>query len=353
MTIYIAENIRRLRRERGITQEKLADSLGVTTQAVSKWERGEAFPDMTLILPIAGYFGVTTDELFGLDANEAGIKRYLEEIAALSEKGAFVEQAGLLNRALAEFPYSWLIVEAYISYYMNFEKLLTDDSYKNERLRQCRRVLDECTIERLRYFAAFELAKFYAREGDHAAVRELLKNFAEPHYFNRDEILPQLYLPGSDEYFRFERENVQRITVDFAMKIMQLAKFGNEKPGEKIRILQKAIDVFDLVYDEGDFGDYYVYISNLYFEITKNYVELGDFKAAIEYFRRGFEAARTHDTLPDVVRCSSYLVRGIETPTKERFFVRLRLDDQVQRYKGSAFSKTVEFKSVIARYSAV
>lgn len=60
------EIITELRRQKEITQETLANALGVSTQAVSKWETGNSMPDVTLIPKIAAYFGVTTDRLFGL-----------------------------------------------------------------------------------------------------------------------------------------------------------------------------------------------------------------------------------------------------------------------------------------------
>jgi len=59
----IGEIIKKLRLEHNITQEKLADHLGISFQAVSKWENGTALPDITLVAPIALYFGVTTDEI--------------------------------------------------------------------------------------------------------------------------------------------------------------------------------------------------------------------------------------------------------------------------------------------------
>lgn len=49
MKILIGDNIRRLRRQGSITQEQLAEMLGVTCAAVSKWERGETYPDITLL----------------------------------------------------------------------------------------------------------------------------------------------------------------------------------------------------------------------------------------------------------------------------------------------------------------
>ena len=57
--------IRRLRKERNLTQEDLAELLGVTFQAVSKWENDTGMPDISQVVPIAHVFGVSTDVLFG------------------------------------------------------------------------------------------------------------------------------------------------------------------------------------------------------------------------------------------------------------------------------------------------
>lgn len=65
MEISIGENIRRLRLARGITQEQLAEVLNISNAAVSKWERGGSFPDITLLFPIADYFGISVDDLMG------------------------------------------------------------------------------------------------------------------------------------------------------------------------------------------------------------------------------------------------------------------------------------------------
>ena len=67
MTIYLSENIKRLRTEKGITQENLAEFLGVSFQSVSNWERSEAYPDITLLPMIALYFNVTVDEILGMN----------------------------------------------------------------------------------------------------------------------------------------------------------------------------------------------------------------------------------------------------------------------------------------------
>ena len=64
MNIKIGTKIKQLRKQSNTTQEKLAESLGVTGQAVSRWESENGYPDMEYIVPIAKYFGVTTDFLF-------------------------------------------------------------------------------------------------------------------------------------------------------------------------------------------------------------------------------------------------------------------------------------------------
>ena len=67
MQLDIGQKIRELRRRDGRTQEELAQAIGVTSQAVSRWESGGSYPDMEIIPSIANYFGVSIDELFGYD----------------------------------------------------------------------------------------------------------------------------------------------------------------------------------------------------------------------------------------------------------------------------------------------
>ncbi len=67
----IGQIIRRLRKERNLTQEELAEQLGVTFQTVSKWENDTGMPDISQVAPIANVFGVTTDALFGMNSTDA------------------------------------------------------------------------------------------------------------------------------------------------------------------------------------------------------------------------------------------------------------------------------------------
>lgn len=63
--LKIGDKIKLKRRERNMTQEELANMLGVTKAAVSKWENEESYPDITMLPQIARLFQMTMDELFG------------------------------------------------------------------------------------------------------------------------------------------------------------------------------------------------------------------------------------------------------------------------------------------------
>lgn len=85
MKYYIGENIKKYRKLRGFTQEELACELGVTSQAVSRWEAGNGMPDISFIVPLAQNLGVTTDALFGMDDNIFD-KEMLDKIKANVDK---------------------------------------------------------------------------------------------------------------------------------------------------------------------------------------------------------------------------------------------------------------------------
>ena len=70
MEINLKEKLRTLRQRKNVTQEALANHLGITPQSVGKWERGEGYPDITLLPKIAFYFDVTVDELLCVDTSK-------------------------------------------------------------------------------------------------------------------------------------------------------------------------------------------------------------------------------------------------------------------------------------------
>lgn len=85
----VGQTIRRLRKERGLTQEELAEQLNVTAQAVSKWENETGMPDISQIVPLASVFVVSTDVIFGLDTTTAGedVTRILHDAEAYKVYG--------------------------------------------------------------------------------------------------------------------------------------------------------------------------------------------------------------------------------------------------------------------------
>jgi transcriptional regulator with XRE-family HTH domain len=85
MKLNIGENIRRLRRAADMTQEQLADKLGVAFQSISRWENGTTYPDIEFLPALAGIFGVTVDELMGGEAirRDEEIARKMNEFREL------------------------------------------------------------------------------------------------------------------------------------------------------------------------------------------------------------------------------------------------------------------------------
>lgn len=102
----IGEVIRKHRKERQLTQEELAEYLGVTSSAVNKWENGVSLPDITLLSPIARVFGISTDTLLSYkeELTDLEISRIMEQIA---EKGRSLDYDALFEWGmglLREYP---------------------------------------------------------------------------------------------------------------------------------------------------------------------------------------------------------------------------------------------------------
>ena len=88
----IGEKIKQLRKQRNISQEVLANHLGVSFQAVSKWESGVSMPDVMLLPKIANVLGITLEALYGMQPTEKRIKAEKGFIIVLSFFGYLFTQ---------------------------------------------------------------------------------------------------------------------------------------------------------------------------------------------------------------------------------------------------------------------
>lgn len=106
MKLSIGTNIQRLRRARGLTQEQLADAVGVSAAAVSKWETGAACPDLFLLAPLARLLGTDLNQLmdFQPQLTDREAQGLLHEYRALFESGRTAEAAGLCKKLLHQYP---------------------------------------------------------------------------------------------------------------------------------------------------------------------------------------------------------------------------------------------------------
>lgn len=119
MKLKLAENIRTHRRARSLTQEQLAEALGVTIGAVSKWESGMTTPDLSLIVELAALFETSVDVLLGYELRVSTLEQTVERIRALRHEKKAAESAALAERALLKFPNSFQIAyHGAMSYYV-------------------------------------------------------------------------------------------------------------------------------------------------------------------------------------------------------------------------------------------
>lgn len=92
--MFLSENLKKYRMKKELTQEDVAQMLGITPQSVSKWERGESYPDITLLPALANIFETSVDLLIGMDTIRAEETRY-----NIHKKAVAYQRSGDLDMA--------------------------------------------------------------------------------------------------------------------------------------------------------------------------------------------------------------------------------------------------------------
>lgn len=119
MILSLAENIRSLRKQRKMTQEKLAEALGVTVGAVYKWESGQSQPELSLLVELADFFDTSVDALLGYRFRDNSLNAGLERIAGLCQT---MDPSALAEteKILGKYPHSFRAVYNSAAVYMTF-----------------------------------------------------------------------------------------------------------------------------------------------------------------------------------------------------------------------------------------
>lgn len=289
MQLSLGTQIRELRRRDGRTQEALAEALGVTAQAVSRWEGGGSYPDMELLPSIANYFGVTLDELFGYNGVHA---RRIDLLAARinemirQNNGVDVnidECIATAREAVIEFPGNERLMLCLASalytagYVRHGEGHLTDAEgysvYDVERHRGYAEwaeaiALDEKALKtleagELRNQAVSELSQLYLNVGAHEKALALAES--APDLWGAREFLRLNAYDGGQRVRAYGETLLKAISTCARLMVhCVIVSADNMTVSEKVQSLRGAISLFDLVCTDGNDGEHGSFIAKMY-----------------------------------------------------------------------------------------
>ena len=191
MKLQIGENLKKLRYQNGITQDRLAEVLGVSSQSVSRWELGICYPDLELLPVIANYFDITLDDLVGMNkirSEEMRINIFTEALN-FERQEQWDKAIEILRNALKTFP-SDDELETELALVLSRTGTQKD---LMEAITLSERVLDRCTSEKLRNTARANLCFLYKAAGLTEKAAAMGKTL--PHIWEcREVLMPGLVL---------------------------------------------------------------------------------------------------------------------------------------------------------------
>lgn len=300
MQLDLGHKIRELRRRDGRTQEALADAIGVTSQAVSRWEANGGYPDMEMIPSIANYFGITIDELFGYhNDREARIDQIIGRVDSYGIKsrgdGDWIDAClGILREALAEFPQNerllfaladtlseagwrrhqeWLYYDnkGFIQHSYDVHK---SNGYWKESIKICEYLASNAADNEIVMKSIHILVLLYRNMGE----TEMAIAYAQkmPELKDCRELLLSSAADGKEEA-KYVGEFLLKTADEFSKQLVyglitNNHHFESDMPIEKIK---GAISLFYLICDDGNLGKYHGCLIDLYLYLSRLQWERG------------------------------------------------------------------------------
>ena len=300
MTLNLGNKIRELRHRDGRTQEMLAEAVGVTSQAVSRWEAGGSYPDMELIPAVANYFGISIDELFGYrNDRDKKIDDIIEKIKSFNIRSRsddkWVDEClAILREGLAEFPQNerllitlaetlseagwrrhneWLYYddEGFIQHNYDVHK---SNEYWAESIKLCEYLVSNAADNSTLTRAIRILVLLYRNIGENEKAIAYAEKM--PELKNCREILLSAASDGKEEA-KYIGDFLLKTADEFTEQLVyglitNKHHFESDMPIEKIK---GAISLFDLICDDGNMGIYHGKLIKLYLYLSRLQWERG------------------------------------------------------------------------------
>lgn len=320
MQLTLGTKIRELRHRDGCTQEVLANALGVTAQAVSRWESGGSYPDMEIIPSIANYFGVTIDELFGYQNDRE--KKIESVVAKINEMNAenngvdinISECIALAREAMLEFPGNEKVMLSLASVLYNAgyvrygeHHLIDAEGYNvydtarhqeytewKEAISLYEKLLKTLPEGELRQRTVRELIQLYQNTGEHKRALSLIETL--PSIYGAREFLRINGCDGKMQAEAYGEALLKTVRASAELMIGTIISCGQTmSPSEKVNGIRSAVGIFDHVCTDGNYGTHNVYIARMY-TLLSLYLWLdGKHDEAFEALERSLEHFKLFD----------------------------------------------------------
>lgn len=269
----IADILRTLRTERGYTQTEVAAALNLTSQAVSKWENGSGLPDVTQLVPLSDFYGVTVDRLLGRKDNAAEkevsefIERYnhntlypvqlYRDQHNISIREAFSEILNEARRLMKKYPNNYRLMECSCSilFFAPKEGGFNDaDSHvlNDELIEIAEKMLAECTDSKLRNQAIWFLTVTYPYQNRYADVKKLAEMVPDM-YTCREAVLCDAADWNSEEHRMYCELYLKRSMLNVRYELQSFYQYRKLPPEEILALTEMEWKIYNAYQDHGDF----------------------------------------------------------------------------------------------------
>ncbi len=319
MTNSIGSNIKKWRKQKGLTQEELADQLGVTGQAVSRWESGVGMPDISFVVPLAQILGVTTDTLFGMEENmgdASELRRIKEKVEAMwsNSPEERLELSEYLKRECEKNPTNYEIMCMYIeniaglSRFVDFDGFLADqperwEAISTDGIRKGILAIRYSTKRELVERAHYAIAWVYIHANDFEKAREHI-NVLPSVASNRlqEGISAQLafWEGGFEGEKKVARQNLRNFARAMGKEIVYFLEdhVWNTSKEETVAFGKWGLGVMEAIAKQEDMALYVEHAKNKsYVYMMRSCLRAGDAEGAAEVYaemRKSMEAYREY-----------------------------------------------------------